>query len=159
MVIRNYIDSLRKTGSRLQRTCVPPAPAPDSLLFALAEEQVGQKKKKKKLHWNILLLNFMSCNFIGFLISLLVVFLLFLLLVGSKGGSFCEVSGEELWVTWFYSAMSTQKPQHEIKLLASTQHVCFQVTNFKPWKIVLKTTGLIEKKKIRYKSLKIYATL
>ena len=71
----------------------------------------------------------MSFNFIGFLISLVAVFLLFVLLVGSKGGSFCEVLGEELLVTRFYSAMSTQKPQHEIKLLASTQYVCFQVAS------------------------------
>ena len=37
------IHSLRKTQSPLQRSSVPPALVPDSPLFALAKEQVGQE--------------------------------------------------------------------------------------------------------------------
>ena len=37
------IHSLRKTRSPMQQSSVPPALVPDSLLFALAEEQVGQE--------------------------------------------------------------------------------------------------------------------
>ena len=37
------VSSWRKTRSPLQRSLGPPAPAPDSPLFALAEEQVGQE--------------------------------------------------------------------------------------------------------------------
>ncbi|XP_070234678.1 small ribosomal subunit protein uS10-like, partial [Bos mutus] len=43
VTFKSFLGSLRKTRSRLLRTFVPPAPAPDSPLFALAEEQVGQE--------------------------------------------------------------------------------------------------------------------